>query len=110
MAIVDLSLFGGEDLVFKGIGDGEEYRIPYGISTDIVILFKKYEKDVKTLKDNDAKAVKLTKKIVMDILNLDKTKNIDMEYLDKWFNNINVLKAIVDATSKHIRNIRNNPN
>ena len=39
---------------------------------------------------------------VVDILNLDKEKNVDEEYVRKHFDDVNILSAIIDIIGRHI--------
>lgn len=108
--IIDLSVFGGvEPLEFKGL-DGELYSIPSTLSTQFVIQFSKYMDDIKKLKGNDEKAFNLMKKLVVDILNLDRTRNVNIDYINKYFDDVRILKIIVEKTMEHIRLIANDPN
>lgn len=107
--IIDLSVFGGiEPLEFKGL-DGNTYTIPSNMSTHFVIMFSKYQQDISKLKDNN-KAFLLMKNMVVDILNLDKTKNVDYAYIDKYFDDVRILKLIIEKTMEHIKGIAANPN
>lgn len=108
--IIDLSIFGGiEPLEFKGL-DGELYTIPSTLSTQFVIRFSKYTDDIKKLKGNDEKAFKLMKELVVDILNLDKTKNVDLDHVNKYFDDVRIMKIIIEKTMEHVKQIANDPN
>lgn len=106
--IIDLNLFDGEPLVIKGL-DGKEYNIPYTIPTGFTIKLMKHYDDIGKLKSNE-KAVHMMKEIVLDILNLDATQDINMEYLNRYFDDLRILKLIIEETIKHIKTISNQKN
>lgn len=107
--IIDLNLLVQEPLIFKGL-DKKTYKIPGEISTKLVIKLSKYAQDVAKLGDDEEQALQKLKEMVMEILNLDSSKNVDIEYMNQYFDDIRVLKAIVQNTMEHIRTIATDPN
>lgn len=107
--IIDLGLLVQEPLIFKGL-DKKTYKIPGEISTKLVIKLSKYAQDVAKLGNNEEEALEKMKEMVIEILNLDITKNVDIQHINKYFDNIRVLKAIIQSTMEHIRNIAQDPN
>lgn len=107
--IIDLGLLVQEPLIFKGL-DKKTYKIPGEISTKLVVKLSKYAQDVAKLGNNEEEALEKMKEMVMEILNLDTSKNVDMDYMNQYFDDIRVLKAIIQATMEHIRNIAQDPN
>lgn len=106
--IVDLGVFVKEPLVFKGT-DGQEYRIPGEISTEFVIRLSHYSQEIQNIKD-EVEALEKMKLLVIDILNLDKSKNVTLDYLQQHFDNIQMLKVIISETMKHVQGIAQDPN
>lgn len=106
--IVDLNLMVQEPLKIKGT-DGETYTIPGGISTDFVVKLMAYHEDVKKLKKQE-KILDRMLMLVVDILNLDKSKNVDLEYVKQHFDDLNVLTAIISIIMKHVEKIALDPN
>ena len=106
--IIDLSILEKEPLIFKGL-DGEKYTIPGNISTKFTIKLTHYQQQMQKIK-KDEEALEKIKELVVDILNLDKSKNVDMEYLDKHFDDIRVLKLIIQKMIEHIQEITADPN
>lgn len=107
--VVDLGVLVKEPLIFKNCPDGRDYTIPGEISTKFVIKLSHYQQEIQNLNDNE-EAIKKMKQIVVDILNLDKEKNVDLNYINEHFDNIHVLKTIVEQMMLHIQKIANDPN
>lgn len=114
---IDLSLFVKEDLTF-GVPIGknengeliiEKFNIPGSISTGFVLKMSKYKQDMEKIKTDEVAIVKM-KEIVRDILNLDKTKNIDTEYIEKYLDDVKILGLIFEETMKHIKEVAEDEN
>lgn len=109
---IDLGLFVREDLVFGvPIGDGKEERfnIPGGVSTGFVLKMSKYQQDIKEIDTNEIAILKM-KEIVKDILNLDKTKDVDIDYIEKYLDDVKILSIIFEKTMEHIKDIAEDEN
>jgi len=106
--IVDLSLLIKEPLIIKDI-QGDEYKIEGNISTAFVIKLTKYVEDIKKIND-EAQALEKMKELVVDILNQDKTKNVDLKLIDERFDDVRYLKIIIKEMMKHVKEIANDPN
>ncbi len=106
--IVDLSVLIKEPLIFKDIR-GDEYKIEGSISTEFVIKLTKYAEDIRKLR-NEADALGKMKELVIDILNMDKTKKVDMDLINERFDDIRFLKIIIQEMMKHVQDIANDPN
>lgn len=106
--IIDLGVLVKEPLVFKRT-DEEKYTIPGEISTQFVIRLSHYSQQIKEIKD-EAEALEKMQALCVDILNLDKTKSVTLDYLKEHFDNIQMLKVIISETMKHVQGIANDPN
>jgi len=106
--IIDLSTLVKEPLIFKDT-KGDTYTIPGEISTYFVIKLSKYAEDIKALKDNE-KAFEKMQQIVTDILNLDKSKNITLEFVKERFDDVRFLKIIIQSMMEHVKEIASDPN
>ena len=107
--ILDLSVLVREPLTIKNAPDGASYIIPGEVSTKFVIKMSSHYQEAQKIKD-EKEALEKLKSLVVEILNLDKTKNVTLEHVEEHFDNIEVLKAIVEATFNHIRKITSDPN
>lgn len=106
--IIDLNTLVKEPLMIKGT-DGKTYKIPGGISTEVVLRLMAFQNAVKGLKKQE-KIIDLMIDFVVDILNLDKEKNVDEEYVRKHFDDVNILSAIIDIIGRHIEKMTIDPN
>ncbi|MGF7184966.1 hypothetical protein GGQ84_001051 [Desulfitispora alkaliphila] len=106
---VDLGLLVREPLIFKSPNGKEEYTIPGELNTEFVLKMTKYYKDVTKI-DNDEEAFKKMKQLVLDILSLDKSKNIDMKHIEDNFSDFRVMRAVIEHTMKHIQSISEDEN
>jgi hypothetical protein len=50
------------------------------------------------------------KELVVDILNLDKTKNVNLDHVNKYFDDVRIMKIIIEKTMEHVKQIANDPN
>lgn len=107
--IIDLSVLIQEPIIFKMPKNGDVFEIPGEIDTGFTIKMFKYSKDMQNVTD-DLQAVDKLKQMVLDILKLDESKEVGMEYIDKNLKDIRYLKLIVEKTMDHIRNISQDPN
>lgn len=106
--IIDLGLLVRDPLIFKDM-TGEEYIIPGEVDLGFVIKLSAYQEQIKKLK-NDIEALKKTQELVVDILSMDKSKNITIEIVREKFSDIRVLKAIIEHTINFVHEIASDPN
>jgi hypothetical protein len=106
--IIDLGLLVKEPLIFKDV-EGTKYTIPGQISTKFVLKFSYYEQESKKIKNADEGIQKL-EQMVADILNLDTSKEIDVQYVQDKFDDVRFLKAIVHGFGNHLYSINQDPN
>ena len=106
--IIDLSILVKDPLIFKDT-KGDIYTIPGEISTKFVIKLSKYAQDIHVLKDEE-KAFEKMQEIVVDILSLDKTKEITLDFVKERFDDIRFLKVIVQELMNHVKEVANDPN
>ncbi|MBZ4664468.1 MAG: hypothetical protein JG776_2186 [Caloramator sp.] len=106
--IIDLSVLVKDPLIFKDT-QGESYTIPGEISTQFVIKLSKYAADIQKIKD-EAVALEKMQQIVTDILSLDKSKNITIDFVKERFDDIRFLKIIISEMMKHVKEIAEDPN
>lgn len=113
MNIVDLSVFRKEDMKVISL-TGEEYIIPGNVSTEFYIaLYDAYQQIIKTQKEDEENFdlyLNLLKEIDLQILKLDTSKNCTMDTINTQFNDLNVLRALLDATMKHVNEATSDPN
>ncbi|MGF7057185.1 hypothetical protein [Brassicibacter mesophilus] len=107
--IIDLSVLVQEPLIFKMPKCEDVFEIPGEISTEFTIKMFKYSQDMEKLKD-EIEALDKLKQMVLDILSLDESKEIDMTYIDKNLKDLRYLKLIVSKMMEHIREISQDPN
>lgn len=106
--IVDLSLLVREPLIFRDI-KGEEYIIPGEIDLDFILKLTAYQQKIKKIKKED-ESIDLGRRMMIDILSLDKSKNITMELIKERFNDIRHMKIIIEQTILFINEIAKDPN
>lgn len=106
--IIDLSILEKEPLIFKGT-NGDVFTIPGNISTKFTIKLSHYHQEIGNIQ-GDEQALNKMKAIVVDILNLDKSKNIDITYVEENFDDVRILSLIISEMNKHIYEIANDPN
>lgn len=106
--IIDLGLLVKEPLIFKDV-QGDLYTIPGNISTKLYIKLTKLCEDIKTIKGEEEGFTKL-QEIVVEILSLDKSKTIDVEFVKDRFDDLRYLQVIVNEMMKHISEITTDPN
>lgn len=106
--IVDLSVLVKEPLKIKGL-DGEIYTIPGLISTNFVINLTHLEQKYKKMNSTEEQVEKI-QELVVDILNLDKTKNVTIGHVKEHFNDLRVLTKIIELVMDHIRKVAEDPN
>lgn len=105
---IDLNTMVGESLEIMGT-DNQTYRIPGDIPTGFYFKFLNYHQELNKLK-NEEERIKFMKQICIDILNLDLNKNVDMEYFNKYFDNMVIMMALVDILTEHFKKILSDPN
>jgi len=106
--IIDLGILVRDPLIFKD-KKGVEYIIPGEISTAFVMKMSYYQQKMTKIK-TDMEAVDELQNLVIFILNLDKTKTVDAEYVKENFDDVRVLKLIVTSMMDHIKEIGQDPN
>lgn len=105
---IDLGLLVQEDLIFKDF-QGTEYKIPGLFTTELYIKLNKFYQEIENL-DNDEEIFIKMQEIVLEILLLDTTKNIDLAYVKERFNDVRVLRIIIEITMNHLAELTNDPN
>ena len=106
--IIDLSLLFREPLIFKDI-KGEEYVIPGEIDLDFMLKLNAYQQKIKMV-EKEEDSIHLGRQIMIDILSLDKSKNITLELIKERFNDIPHMKIIIEQTILFINEIAKDPN
>lgn len=106
--IVDLSVLVRESLIFRD-ATGEEYTIPGEVDLNFVIKLNAYFEQVEKIK-NEAAAIIKAQELVVDILNLDKTKNITLDFVKERFNDVRLIRAIIENMINFINEIASDPN
>ncbi len=106
--IIDLSLLVREPLIFKDI-KGEEYVIPGEIDLDFMLKLNAYQQKIKKV-EKEEDSITLGRQMMMDILSLDKSKNITMDLVKERFNDVRHMKIIIEQTMLFINDIVKDPN
>jgi len=106
--IVDLGLLVREPLIFRDT-KGDEYTIPGEVDLGFVMQLYAYHEQISQMK-SETEAIKKGQEIVVDILNLDKSKNITFEFVKDRFNDIRYIKAVIGEMMKFIQEIAQDPN
>lgn len=106
--IIDLSIFEKESLIFA-TKTGDKFEIPGELSTRFVIKLSKLQEKLTKVKDEE-ESFELLQQIVVDILSLDQTKEIDLDYVKVNFDDVRVLKHIFGCMLRHIQEIASDPN
>lgn len=110
--IVDLSVLAQEPLQIKMPHCDDVFTIPGEVSTNFVFnLYKMYE-DMNNKDIDEIEKIKIVKKIVIEILKLDKenAKKINMKYIDDNLDSITYLNTIIQAMMEHITEIQEDEN
>lgn len=110
MAVIDLSIYRKDDLEIKSL-KGNIYTIPGNFSTEFYInLYDKYQKIQSKKKKDEAKEyMQIAKDLALDILKLDKSKNVTMETIENEFDDLNVLIALISEIITYANDINNDP-
>ena len=106
--IIDLSVLIQEPLVFT-LPNKDEFTIPGEVNTQFVLEIYKKQEQLQAMEGFEEK-LKGLQEIVLSILNLDKSKNIDIKYIQDNLSDIRYLKIIMEEMMKHINEIQENPN
>ncbi|SHK42305.1 hypothetical protein [Desulforamulus aeronauticus] len=106
--IIDLSVLLREPLIFRDI-KGEEYVIPGEIDLDFMLKLNAYQQKI-TKVEKEEDSINLGRKMMIDILSLDKSKNITMDLIKERFNDIRHMKIILEQTMLFINEIVKDPN
>lgn len=107
---VDLSVLVREPLTIKGAPDGETYVIPGNIPTEFVLTLQKKYNDIHTKDYEIEDEVRILKELIVDILNLDRTKKINIDYVNQYLDDVLILGKILQATMNHIKRIEEDEN
>lgn len=120
--IVDLSVLVKEPIIIK-ISKDEQFEIPGNISTSFTMELMAFyaqvqgmelkinkSKDIDEIVKKSEELIKMLKELVLKILKQDKNKKVDMAYIDKYLDNIDMLRAIIEIAMGHIKEIENDPN
>ncbi|MSU01410.1 hypothetical protein [Tissierella pigra] len=106
--IVDLSVLVQEPLIFT-LPNKEEFRIPGEVNTDFVLKMYKQQEELQKADGFEAQ-LKGLQSIVLTILQLDKSKNINLKYIQENLCDIRFLRVIMEEMMKHINEIQNDEN
>ncbi|OCZ52191.1 hypothetical protein [Dehalobacter sp. TeCB1] len=106
--IIDLSVLVHEPLIFRDT-TGEEYVIPGEVDLGFVIKLTAYQEQVAKIK-NETEAIKKAQELIVDILNLDQSKKITLDFVKERFNDIRYIKLIIESMMSFINEIVNDPN
>ena len=106
--IIDLSVLIQEPLVFT-LPNKEEFTIPGEVNTDFVLKIYKQQADLQNA-DGFEEQLNGLQNIVLSILQLDKSKNINLKYIQENLCDIRFLKIIMEEMMKHINQIQNDEN
>lgn len=106
--IIDLSVLIQEPLVFT-LPNKDEFTIPGEVNTDFVLKIYKLQQDLQNVKGFEEQ-LKGLQKIVLLILQQDKSKDIDLKYVQDNLSDIRYLKIIMEEMMKHINEIQSDPN
>ncbi|MCK9443153.1 MAG: hypothetical protein M0Q14_01265 [Tissierellaceae bacterium] len=108
--IIDLSVLQQEELIFKmPPGSDDEFTIPGEVNTDFVLKIYKQQEELQKADGFEAQ-LKGLQSIVLTILQLDKSKTINLKYIQENLTDIRYLRVIMEAMMKHINEIQNDPN
>ncbi|MEA4921388.1 MAG: hypothetical protein VB078_10785 [Clostridiaceae bacterium] len=107
--IIDLSVFQKEDLVIKSL-TGEEYHIPGNFSTEFYLyLYNAFTKIQKQKQEDYTEALNLLKSVALEIIKLDKSKNVSMDTIKEQFDDFNVLQALIGQTMQYANEVVSDP-
>lgn len=106
--IIDLSLLYREPLIFRDI-KGDEYIIPGDLDLDFMLKLTAYRQKVEKVKSEE-ESINLGKQLVIDILSLDKSKDITMDLIKERFNDFRHMRVIIEQTMRFIDEIVKDPN
>lgn len=106
--IIDLSVLQQEELIFK-LPNGEEFTIPGEVNTDFVLKMYKQQEELQKADGFEAQ-LKGLQSIVVTILQLDKSKTINLKYIQENLTDIRYLRVIMEKMMEHINEIQNDPN
>lgn len=106
--IIDLSVLVQEPLVFT-LPNKEEFTIPGEVNTDFVLRIYKQQEELRNVKGFEEQ-LKGLQRIVLTILQLDKSKDIDFKYIQENLTDVRYLRIIMEEMMKHINEIQNDPN
>ncbi|WP_313757189.1 hypothetical protein [Tissierella sp.] len=106
--IIDLSVLVQEPLVFT-LPNKDEFNIPGEVNTDFVLKIYKQQAELQKA-DGFESQLKGLQSIVLTILQLDKSKTINLKYIQENLTDIRYLKIIMEEMMKHINEVQNNPN
>lgn len=106
--IIDLSVLVQEPLIFT-LTNKEEFTIPGEVNTDFVLKIYKQQEELGKADGFEAQ-LKGLQSIVLTILQLDKSKNINLKYIQENLSDIRFLKVIMEEMMKHINEVQNDPN
>lgn len=106
--IIDLSLLVQEALEFT-LPNKETFTIPGEVNTDFVLKIYKQQEELQKADGFEAQ-LKGLQNIVKTILELDKSKTINLKYVQDNLSDIRYLKIIMEEMMKHINEIQKDPN
>lgn len=106
--IVDLGLLVRDPLIFRDT-KGEEYTIPGEVDLGFVMKLMAFQEKMPQIK-SEIESIRKGQEMVVDILSLDKSKNITLELVQEKFNDLRYIKAVIGEMMKFIHEIAQDPN
>lgn len=92
---IDLSGLYKEDIEIVSL-TGTTYTIPGNFSSELFVNLYETHGDLKKLKETDVKkAFELMKKWTLQIISLDKSKEVSMETVDREFNDFRTMEMLL---------------
>lgn len=120
--IVDLSVLVKEPTIVK-ISEGEQFEIPGNVSTSFTMELMAYYSKVQNVEmdinkaenvdeivDKSEELMGMLKDLALKILQQDKSKDIDMDYIEEHLDNVDMLRGVIEIGMGHIEDIEKDPN
>lgn len=99
--IIDLTSFKKEDLVIKSM-NGTEYTIPGNFASEFFVKLYKTKTNVNKLKNDEfEKAFTILKEWTLELISMDKSKEVTMETINNEFNDFKVLEMLLSSIMKY---------
>lgn len=106
--IIDFNTMIKEPIEFVGL-DRKKYTIPGSIPTKFTLQMRKLFIELQGKKEEET--LETLFEFVYMILSMDKSKkNLTLEYVKENFDDMRILRLIVESTMEHIADIEKDPN